>query len=150
MKYTLRKVCQEDFLSLLAVEQEAFLGDGYSAYFIKMIPYLFPDTCFVAVVDQQVVGYSLGAPDGHDQDAGWILTVAVNPKFQGLGIGQALTFTLMDAMTARGMTTLFLTVEPSNPAKALYEKYGFRDIRFEQGCYGEGKDRYYMERRVKK
>jgi len=150
MKYTLRKVYQEDFLSLLAVEQDAFLGDGYSPYFLKMIPYLFPDTCFVAVVDGQVVGYSLGAPDGHDRKSGWILTVAVKHGHQGLGIGKALTFTLMDAMTERGMTTLFLTVEPSNPAKVLYEKYGFRDIRFEQDCYGEGKDRYYMERKVEK
>lgn len=149
MGYEIRHVAQSDFCALLKVEHDAFGGDGYSPYFLKMVPQLYPLTCFVATVDESLVGYSLGARDGHDESIGWILTVAVMPARQGQGIGKALAERLVQAMQSLGMTTLILTVEPSNPAIELYAQLGFVEAKLEIDCYGPGKDRLYMERKVR-
>jgi len=149
MGYEIRPVGASDFYALLQVELDAFGGDGYSPYFLKMVPQLYPLTCFVATVDENLVGYSLGARDGHDETIGWILTVAVMPARQGHGIGKALTERLVQRMHSLGMMTLILTVEPSNPARELYAKLGFVETKLEIDCYGPGKDRLYMERRVR-
>ena len=148
MSLHIRKAVPDDFTALLAVEEAAFLGDGYSPYFLKMAPLLYPHTCFVAVSDEVVVGYSLGARDGSDATLGWILTVAVIPSFHGQGTGQKLTEALMQAMVALGMRTQLLTVAPTNPARKLYHKLGFAEVGLERDCYGPGQDRLYMERRV--
>jgi len=147
--YKIRPVATGDFCALLKIEHDAFGGDGYSPYFLKMVPELYPLTCFVATVDESLVGYGLGARDGHDESLGWILTVAVMPARQGQGIGKALTERLVQTMQSLGMTTLMLTVEPSNPARELYTKLGFVEVKLERDCYGPDKDRLYMERRVR-
>jgi len=148
VQYTVRKVALGDFFGLLEVEQEAFLGDGYSPYFIKMIPHLYPDTCFVAEAEGHIIAYSLGARDGHDREVGWILTAAVKRGYQGHGIGTAVATALVDAMGQQQIKRLILTVEPSNPARELYRRHGFVETKFEEDCYGLGKARYYMERRL--
>jgi len=149
MEFGIRKVKTEDFTALLELEQAAFRGDGYSPYFLKMVPVLYPHTCFVATVEDKVVGYSLGARDGHDASLGWVLTVAVSPALHGQGMGKALTEVLVQELEHLGMETLVLTVEPTNPARMLYQRLGFVDAKLERDCYGPGKDRLYMEKRLR-
>ncbi|MBT9156475.1 MAG: Acetyltransferase YpeA [Firmicutes bacterium] len=148
MGSTIRPVRCEDFAALQDIEIAAFGAAGYCNYFIKMVPHLFPASCLVAEVNGQVAGYSLGAVDGHDQTRAWILTAAVKPEFQNCGLGKELTCRLMEIMEARGTRSFVLTVEPNNPARKLYQRLGFSDLKYEADCYGKGQDRYYMERRV--
>ncbi len=148
MHYTIRGVRIEDFPALRDIELAVFGAVECCNYFIKMIPHLFPASCLIAEENGQIAGYSLGAVDGHDPLRAWILTVAVKPQFQNRGFGKELTCRLMQAMEARGTRSFVLTVEPGNPARALYQRLGFHDIKFEPDCYGPGGDRYYMERKV--
>ena len=138
----------EEFQALQDIELAAFGAFGYCNYFLKMIPHLFPASCLVAEVGGQIAGYSLGAFDGHDPSRAWILTAAVKPQFQNRGLGKELTCRLMQLMETQGARSFWLTVEPNNPARQLYVRMGFVDIKFEPDCYGEGQDRYYMERKV--
>jgi len=148
MHYTIRPVNFGDFAALMDIELAAFGEHGYCGYFVKMIPHLFPHSCLLAEVDGHAVGYSLGAPDGGDVTTAWILTAAVKPDFQGHGLGKSLTCELMRVMEARGARTFLLTVEPDNPARELYRRLGFVEVKYEADCYGQGQHRYYMQRKV--
>ena len=56
-----------------------------------------------------------------------ILSVAVSPKFQGMGIGSGLMRVALDHLSAAGAKKVRLEVRPGNPAAIhIYEKYGFR------------------------
>jgi GNAT superfamily N-acetyltransferase len=51
--------------------------------------------------------------------------ICTHPDFQGRGLAKKLTLKLIRRQRSRGMTT-FLHVMSHNPARALYEKMGFR------------------------
>jgi mycothiol synthase len=64
----------------------------------------------------------------HDQDPmlGEIYVIAVDPDFQGLGLGRQLTLAGLDSIAARGVGLGMLYVDESNAgAVALYEGLGF-------------------------
>jgi ribosomal protein S18 acetylase RimI-like enzyme len=55
-----------------------------------------------------------------------ILSIAVDPSRQNLGIGSGLLARALDYLHAQGVPSVRLEVRPENPsAKHLYEKYGF-------------------------
>jgi ribosomal protein S18 acetylase RimI-like enzyme len=55
------------------------------------------------------------------------LSIGVAPDLRGQGVGTALLLALMAAARADGYTHLSLSVDRQNPARALYERLGFRD-----------------------
>ncbi len=64
--------------------------------------------------------------DDHDPPLGEIYVVAVDPDYQGLGLGRALTLAGLDWLTGRGLKTAMLYVDADNtPALRLYESLGF-------------------------
>ena len=64
----------------------------------------------------------------HDPPLGEIYVIAVDPDFQGLGLGKAMTLAAMDWLhRERGITVGNLYVDASNTtAVTLYERLGFR------------------------
>lgn len=150
MGLIIRAVTTEDFEILMDIEHDSFKGDGYSPYFVKMIPYLYPDTCFIAEWEGLPAGYGFGAIDGLDHDTGWLMTIAVKHDYRSKGIGKALTLKVIETLENLKLNKIVLTVSPNNPARNLYKRIGFQDYKFEKDCYGKGEDRYYMERIIKK
>ena len=64
--------------------------------------------------------------DDHDPPLGEIYVVAVDPDFQGLGLGRSLVLAGLDSLNARGISVGMLYVDRSNtPAVHLYEDLGF-------------------------
>ncbi len=55
------------------------------------------------------------------------LTIGVSSTARGQGVGGALLRALLDGARARDYATLSLSVDRQNPARALYERHGFRD-----------------------
>ncbi|GER91913.1 N-acetyltransferase [Dictyobacter vulcani] len=55
------------------------------------------------------------------------LTISVAPEARGLGIGGALLQALSQAAAEQGCPALSLSVDRENPARRLYERYGFND-----------------------
>lgn len=70
-----------------------------------------------------LAGYWLIAGEAH------IITIAVHPYWQNLGLGQWLLLSIFEDALARGATVATLEVRPSNRAAlALYHKFGFEQV----------------------
>lgn len=82
-----------------------------------------PDTCFVAEVDNKIVGSILAGNDGR---RGYIYHTAVSPQYQKHGIGSTLVDTAIDALKKLGINKIALVVFDKNDnGNAFWEKQGF-------------------------
>ncbi|MEE6261202.1 GNAT family N-acetyltransferase [Plantactinospora sonchi] len=61
-----------------------------------------------------------------DDVCAWILNIAVAPHAQGHGLGRALLIHALHGTRAAGLPTLGLQVADGNPARAMYDRTGFR------------------------
>ena len=72
-------------------------------------------------------------------DTGDVMTVAVDPAYQGRGVGDALVGELVQRARDRGATALLLEVRADNtPALRLYERHGFERISTRRRYYQPG------------
>jgi ribosomal protein S18 acetylase RimI-like enzyme len=92
------------------------------------------DVGVVAEVDGKPAGaaWMRVIPDGlgmaHVDDDTPQLGIALLPEFQRRGIGERLLRAALGAAKAHGFAQVSLTVHPRNPAIALYERCGFRQV----------------------
>jgi ribosomal protein S18 acetylase RimI-like enzyme len=56
------------------------------------------------------------------------VTIGVESSYRGRGIGGQLLVALADLARKHGFQRLSLSVEPDNPARALYERVGYRQV----------------------
>ncbi|MGC6342865.1 ribosomal protein S18-alanine N-acetyltransferase [Bisgaard Taxon 45] len=62
-------------------------------------------------------------------DEGTLLNIAVDPSFQGKGFGKQLLTQLIQQLTEKGISTLWLEVRESNiVAQTLYAQLGFNEV----------------------
>lgn len=84
-----------------------------------------PDTCFVAEVDNRIVGSILTGNDGR---RGYIYHTAVSPQYQKHGIGSTLVDTAIDTLKKLGINKIALVVFDKNDnGNAFWEKQGFTE-----------------------
>lgn len=89
----------------------------------------------VARVGRQVVGHA-GLVFVLDQ--GHITTVAVDPQWQGRGIGTGLVLAIVREAVARDAAAITLEVRAGNVvAQRLYERFGFQAEGVRKGYYAE-------------
>ena len=82
-----------------------------------------PDTCFVAEVDDRIVGVIMV---GHDGRRGYIYHTAVNPQYRKQGIAKSLVETAMTALQNNGINKAALVVFGRNEiGNDFWEKMGF-------------------------
>ena len=82
-----------------------------------------PDTCFVADVENVIVGAILV---GHDGRRGYIYHTAVNPQYRKQGIAKSLVDTAMEALQKHGINKAALVVFDRNDiGNDFWEKMGF-------------------------
>lgn len=82
-----------------------------------------PDTCFVARVDEKVVGAILGGNDGR---RGYIYHLAVDEQYRGKGIAKELVRCVVRSLEKMGIQKAALVVFASNEAgNSFWEKMGF-------------------------
>lgn len=142
----IRRLEQEDFKHLLLIEAESF-NSGYSPYFIRMIPVLYSNTSFVAVKGRSSLGYIAAAIEQGNPRRAWILTLAVRPKYRGMGIGQELMTKGLEALAKAGAEETLLTVAPDNSkAISLYERFGFVTAKTLEDFFGPGEHRQLMKK----
>ncbi len=85
------------------------------------------DRVVVAEEDGRVAGFATFALRGEEGEVG---NNAVDPAFQGRGIGTRLIHHVLRRMAAQGATRFKVTtMEHDRPARRVYEKMGFREVR---------------------
>ena len=90
-----------------------------------------PDTCFVAEIEEVIVGVIIVGNDGR---RGYIYHTAVNPQYRQQGIAQSLVETAMAALQRIGINKAALVVFDRNESgNDFWEKMGFTvrdDLRY--------------------
>lgn len=89
-------------------------------------------------------GYVDVAVAGHDAD---LMTIAVIPPWQGVGLGGALLREALTAAAASGAWQMFLEVRHDNPAAEMYRHFGFQELQRRRRYYSDGADAIVMRRR---
>lgn len=82
-----------------------------------------PDTCFVAVENDEIVGVIMSGNDGR---RGYIYHTAVAPDYRHRGLATQLVNAAMSALERIGITKVALVVfENNNGGNAFWENQGF-------------------------
>ena len=94
---------------------------------------------FVALVDGEVVGFSIG-----HATTGNIWALFVDPDFEGLGIGRRLIDVLIGWLGEQGLKELQLSTDPGTRAERFYRACGWQC----QGLDPQGEMRFTLSLRT--
>src|SRR5512133_2002046 len=136
-----------DLGALRRLESICFEKDAWSIFDLVAVLTWSEVIRLKAVVDHEMIGFVAG-DQRPAQNAGWIATIAVDPRYQGQGIGRSL---LRACESQLKFPTVKLTVRISNQrAIALYEKEGYRTVDIWRRYYNDGEDGLVMEKMLQK
>ncbi len=130
---TVSKLTSKEIAAVAALDKELFSKESWSeADFEASLTD--PSRFFwVATEEDALLGFC-GISQSFEQ--GDILNIGVCPDARGKGIGSKLLKQAIETFKEQGGKELFLEVRASNDAaKALYEKFGFRQIGIRKGYY---------------
>jgi len=132
---TLRTLSPADAAAMESMEQDLFGSDAWSRTIIEdELAHRF--SYYRGIDDGELVAYAGLRAAPVDAGQGDIQTIAVSQSHQGRGLGRALLVDLMDEAQRRGVRELLLEVRADNePAIALYQSLGFREIDRRAGYY---------------
>jgi len=122
----IRPATEDDLDAVIAIERASFADPWSRAAFLGSLTS--PATRFDVACDAHgaVIGYVVAwfiAGDGE------IANLAVAPPGRRSGVGGALLAGVLDAAREGGVEAVHLEVRESNaPARALYERAGFREL----------------------
>ena len=125
-----------DFLAMAAYEPDADAAKAVSSVAKYLVGWQRPgDFGFIAEQNGEIIGAAWARrisakehtfPFGDEKTPK--VSIGVKPNARGQGVGEKLLRTLIAEATRRGVG-LCLSVRAENPARHLYERLGFREIR---------------------
>ena len=147
---TLRPLRYEDLAAVLDLERTLFPDDAWSpGMFAEELAMQGRGRHYVAAEEgNTLVGYAgMMLPGGRQAE---VLTLAVDEKHWGQGIGSALLTDLLDEAARKECREICLEVRADNPrAQDLYRRFGFEDVGVRRGYYQpSGMDALVMRREV--
>jgi len=129
------------------------MADGHepyrSAVFVRQMGIICRNTFLIAMLDEQQVGYTIGALIQKKPQEAWILRMGVWEGQRRNGIGSILLAELLEVFSTLGVRTVRLTVSPWNgPALGLYLKTAFEQESYHEAYFGKDEDRIVMVREI--
>jgi GNAT superfamily N-acetyltransferase len=93
---------------------------------LKEVDYVQPITAegrgWVAILDRRVVGFAIGCfTDGQ------IRALYIEPAYEGRGVGSRLYEKMLEWLSVRGVSTLWLTTAPGTRAERFFLQRGWRE-----------------------
>lgn len=149
MTWRLRRATSDDLPPIMALEDEIYPDDAWSAE--NMARELTGEHTYylVAIGDDDAIDAYAGllAPIGTGQ--GDIQTITVASRARRHGLARTLMLALINEARRRGAEELFLEVRVDNePAQALYRELGFETVAVRKRYYKGGIDALSMRLRV--
>lgn len=93
-----------------------------------------PDTCLVAEVDEEMVGFIVGSVKEWSfgvERSGWIEFIEVDPKFMGQGVGNKLGHRLLEYFKSEGIGSVYTSVKwDGADLIAFFKSIGFDKSEF--------------------
>lgn len=128
-RITIRKVQLQDGRDIWKLVKESGTLDVNSVYCYLMLCEYFPDTCFVAELNGQVVGFVTAFLQQNDPEVLFVWQIAVSEAYRGMGIADSLLERLTASDGCKHVRYIQTTVAGSNAASRrvfakLAEKLG--------------------------
>jgi ribosomal-protein-alanine N-acetyltransferase len=141
-RFAIRRVRQRDLDRILEIEAASFGADAYDRNLFAEYAHKCGGLFLVAERRTRVCAYSIAAiSPGRPGNRAELVSVAVDPALLGKGAASALMDSTLRRLRRRGIARLGLMVKVTNqPARAFYEKYGFRKLRRVARYYEDGAD----------
>lgn len=136
----------EDLDAVCSIEHSVFPNPWPRVFFEKDLESS-NTVAFVAVENEKIIGYSIGACIDVEFH---ITNIAVGLGHQRRGIGLVLLQKMEDVAIDRGCVFAYLEVRTNNlPAINMYKKYGYDVIYTRKRYYIDGDDAYVMHKELK-
>jgi ribosomal protein S18 acetylase RimI-like enzyme len=145
----IRPAIKSDLAATIHLERACFRSD--LSLKKRQLEYLQQRPTAVFLVAEQngeVVGEGIALVRQHKRGVtGRIYSLAVDEHHRGKQIGTKLLGGMVDQLSTRGVTKVYLEVEQTNTAAiALYERHGFKSIGRLPNYYGGDRDGVHMRR----
>ena len=150
MKILISNMSEEDLPYVLDIETKCFSRPWTEKMFLFELERNKVSRVYTAKLEEKsnlVCGYiCIWLFPGEAQ----IINLAVNPEYQGQGIGKQLIEFALDKIACERIDEVFLEVRASNmPALTLYEKAGFLKIGRRKKYYSDtGEDAFLMKKSI--
>jgi len=133
----LRPMTDSDVDAVMAIEQQVYPHGWTAGIFHDCLRVRY--SCWVMEQGAQLIGYGILSAGGGEAH---ILNIAIDPGFQGKGLGRRLMEFLLQTARHHRADTAFLEVRPSNRvALHLYDTMGFNQVGLRRGYYPADKGR---------
>ncbi len=133
----IRDMAPEDVDRIVELEKEIFV-DAWEACDFENSFEVDDMVFLVAESDGEIVGY---CGMWVIVDNCEILNIAVSDRYRGRGIGESMLRQMIDTGRERGAVTFTLEVREGNdPARNLYDKYGFRIVGRRKAYYNHPRE----------
>lgn len=135
MSVTIRQACRGDLPHIIAIEEASFSVPWSHQSLAAELENPVAHYYVLEKDDGSVAGY---ADVWLIADEGQLANIAIHPSARGLGYGEILLRTAMEALFQAGCTSLFLEVRQSNaPAQGLYRKLGYEGVAVRKNYYSQ-------------
>ncbi|WP_261885464.1 GNAT family N-acetyltransferase [Vibrio pomeroyi] len=138
-------VCAEkqELADIYQLEHALFGDHAYPQFFFRQAFDCWGKGLLVAKQESKIAGYALMTTTDKQHEF-WILSLAVDPNYRGMGIGRKLMQHAIAQLPQE--SKLLLTVDPNNAsACALYASMGFVTITQEENYFGDDEARLVMQ-----
>lgn len=120
---TLRKPKKSDAKQIFKLVDGTNVLDLNSEYLYLLQTTYFKDTCAVALVEDEVIGFVSGYIDPRDKNVLFIWQVGVNSKYRGRSVAKNLIIHILDSISTQGIKYIHTTISPSNSSsQRVFEK----------------------------
>ncbi|MDE3244527.1 MAG: GNAT family N-acetyltransferase [Acidobacteriota bacterium] len=143
-RYIVRPLESADFWHLRRLESEIWGADATGQlcpYYLRLCTELYPEWCFIALVDERPVGYVLNFPNGK---VAYCATLAVHPDYQKGKVNYLLIRAMLAKLFQEDMLECRFLVEPDNrDARSVHNALGARVVREVDDYYQQGDRRLW-------